>query len=751
MSLTLIFSYFHFKTRFDDDVIDEDCEGNDNDNDRINIASLSLSQDEVISKCKFSDADHITPTNGLDCSIIEDTFDSITHEHESGRSSSHTNHSIQNTFRTVLELIHGSLVGSPTFQMFSHQDINEMANISQNDESYPTIAGVAQTLARREGKVLDEKQYITYEMLCCTFLLQLVNETLDPTSSVHKQVGVSISMDDNSELVDDIKQQLIARGGRDQLLLFLTGPAGAGKTTAIKAAERFCFEFCSSCNIIWTDTSFFYTAYTGSAASAFGGRTIVKASGMFMTTVTELQRLEWSSVRVLVIDEISFMTESELMKLDVRLRQYKDRNKVFGGYSVIFGGDFRQLIRGNDHELLYSRNSKQFFESILTGVVILDNEHRFKEDPEFGKLLKRFWRGELTHKDRNTINKRVITRTDVDLPKNIASNVDWSYACPTNRERNAISAGIFKQHVLDTHPTALSHDLPPDHTMVIEGDFQTSSKKKASSLKVNNTLRHRILTTCGDDNITYGSHKHADPALCLYTGINLICVMSNEKMEEKPPRGNGTVCSLVSVKIKQGATTHRWREMYGRKVWSVNIKDVEWLTVQLADNSEEISNLEREIDDFEKDPTINPERLVTLQRLLQFKRKQRLFKIQPEQHEVSIAVTPTRLCDIKETFRCHMTLFPVNINTSSTGHKLQGRSKDIVIVSSWPKLKNNICFRNWEYVVLSRVRTLKGLFLFHPIDMEQSFKPTDELVQFMKRAERMENTLLQKRHNATRH
>ena len=78
MSLTLIFSYFHFNTRFDDDVIDKDCEGNDNNNDRINIASLSLSQGEVISKCKFSDADLITPTNGLDCSIIEDTFDSIT-------------------------------------------------------------------------------------------------------------------------------------------------------------------------------------------------------------------------------------------------------------------------------------------------------------------------------------------------------------------------------------------------------------------------------------------------------------------------------------------------------------------------------------------------------------------------------------------------------------------------------------------------------------------------------------------------
>jgi hypothetical protein len=44
----------------------------------------------------------------------------------------------------------------------------------------------------------------------------------------------------------------------------------------------------------------------------------------------------------------------------------------------------------------------------------------------------------------------------------------------------------------------------------------------------------------------------------------------------------------------------------------------------------------------------------------------------------------------------------------------------------------------------------KGLFLFHPIDMEQSFKPTDELVQFMKRAKRMETTLFQRRHNGTK-
>ena len=97
------FLYFHFKKRFDEDVFDEDCEGNENNNVGINIASLSLSHDEVISKCKFSDADLVTPTNGLDSSVIEDTFDSRTHEYESGRSSSHTNHRTQNKFRTMLE------------------------------------------------------------------------------------------------------------------------------------------------------------------------------------------------------------------------------------------------------------------------------------------------------------------------------------------------------------------------------------------------------------------------------------------------------------------------------------------------------------------------------------------------------------------------------------------------------------------------------------------------------------------------
>ncbi len=39
-------------------------------------------------------------------------------------------------------------------------------------------------------------------------------------------------------------------GAKDQLRLCVTGPAGAGKSTTVKVAQQFCFEFCRSIDII---------------------------------------------------------------------------------------------------------------------------------------------------------------------------------------------------------------------------------------------------------------------------------------------------------------------------------------------------------------------------------------------------------------------------------------------------------------------------------------------------------------------
>jgi len=48
-------------------------------------------------------------------------------------------------------------------------------------------------------------------------------------------------------------------------------------------------------------------------------------------------------------------------------------------------------------------------------VIILDNNHRFKEDPEYGKILKRMWNGDLTNEDQKQINTRVIVYKGLKL------------------------------------------------------------------------------------------------------------------------------------------------------------------------------------------------------------------------------------------------------------------------------------------------------------------------------------------------
>ena len=44
-----------------------------------------------------------------------------------------------------------------------------------------------------------------------------------------------------------------------------------------------------------------------------------------------------------IIDEVSFLSDSELMKQDEKLKKIGDPYKVFGGYSIVFGGDFQQI------------------------------------------------------------------------------------------------------------------------------------------------------------------------------------------------------------------------------------------------------------------------------------------------------------------------------------------------------------------------------------------------------------------------
>ena len=340
------------------------------------------------------------------------------------------------TFPTMLRLINGTLVGCMKYSdLYNDLEENEdtsstssHANESDRDHcmkkiqrKIPTLPQIARKVARLEKTQLDEKQYIAYEMIACTFLLGLVNDGSDKNTKLGSYLQQTLEIASSTDATNIIKK-LKARGGMDQLLMFLTGPAGSGKSTSMKIAQQFCYEFCIAVGIMWSDKTFIFTAYTGSAASLFGGVTISKAA--FLNQRKQLSvddRNEWQDVRIVVIDEVSFMSDTIFKTLDTKLKEIKNRTQPFGGLSIIFAGDFRQLepIGVNDTELLFSSLSSKHWENCINAVIILDNEHRFKEDPEYGQMLKRMWSGDLTKEDRMRINSRVLGSSGVELPPDI--------------------------------------------------------------------------------------------------------------------------------------------------------------------------------------------------------------------------------------------------------------------------------------------------------------------------------------------
>ena len=86
-----------------------------------------------------------------------------------------------NTYPMMIRLIEGSLDGINHVQSLYNK------NTTTNEDALnpiPTIASIAVKVAQEEGTKLDQKQIVTYETICSTFLLQLVNEGEDDSTSI---------------------------------------------------------------------------------------------------------------------------------------------------------------------------------------------------------------------------------------------------------------------------------------------------------------------------------------------------------------------------------------------------------------------------------------------------------------------------------------------------------------------------------------------------------------------------------------
>jgi hypothetical protein len=63
------------------------------------------------------------------------------------------------------------------------------------------------------------------------------------------------------------------------------------------------------------------------------------------------------------------------------------------------------------------------------------------------------------------------------------------------------------------------------------------------------------------------------------------------------PRGNGTLSQVLDVKLKHNAPSYKCKNYYGRKVWTVNATDVEWVECEQRNKTGLILQLEAQIHD----------------------------------------------------------------------------------------------------------------------------------------------------------
>jgi hypothetical protein len=423
------------------------------------------------------------------------------------------------------------------------------------------------------------------------------------------------------------------------------------------------------------------TALTGSAATEIGGRTSAGVMGyMRKDDYAKNEDIEFfKDTRLSVIDEISFASYNQVLaKTSRNLKAFTECNEhIYGKHGICFLGDFCQLPAiGKD--LIYEHRNGIYWEQALNCMVELKGTHRFNSCEEMKRIMPNIRDGVLSSEDRNILNSRVIDGKDVKKP----NPLETKYATFFNDKRAAINATVFRNYLKTYHKRNPEIDIPKTAIVI-----KATTKWSKSRIPLTWDQRKVLFEGCSEADVKRDCQMCA-PLLCLFFGCNL---MVTENIHVLNGMANGTTCEFRKLVLKPGAKLEKI-QMYGYWVYAVSMEDVEHMEVNWQD-----------CDFFEGTFELKP--------------KVGTFRVKYPICEFGLN---TR---IKTSIQ--LEYLPVIVNHATTGHKLQGKTVKSLVIAQWSKVKN------WAYVVLSRVKTLDGLFLMQPIPEDIDFSPPNDYLDMM--------------------
>ena len=205
--------------------------------------------------------------------------------------------------------------------------------------------------------------------------------------------------------------------------VFLTGPAGTGKTALI---HKFCKE---------RKTGVALTSTTGTSALLMGGTTLFSFLGIglgegcvewLVGKIKKKRYIQrrWKGLKILVIDEVSMLNPELFDKLNRVAQRIRKCPKPWGGIQLLLSGDFMQLPVVKCDRFTFE--AETWNESIHKTVVLTEN-CRQSGDAVYRKMLGRLRMGEASADDIERLNACVgkdVSRNGVIPTKLYSKNVD---------------------------------------------------------------------------------------------------------------------------------------------------------------------------------------------------------------------------------------------------------------------------------------------------------------------------------------
>lgn len=324
--------------------------------------------------------------------------------------------------------------------------------------------------------------------------------------------------------------------------VFITGPAGSGKTYVINEYIKYLREHAVDVAV---------TASTGIAATHIGGMTIHSWSGLgIRDTLTdydiddlmERQYLykRFEKTKVLIIDEVSMLHNFRLDLIEWICRQMKHNEKPFGGMQIILCGDFFQLppvTRSGSHrtfsdepfgqtvESEFAYKSQSFLASKFV-VCYLEEQHRQKDNTYLG-ILNQIRENRVSPRTVELLKSRLNVLSDEsgESTRLYTHNIDVDVV---NKKHLDLIPGTSKKYYMTTKGSSgLSESLKksclsPEELELKVGAKVMFTKNHPEGLYVNGTL-----------GVIKEFNAFGEPVVLTKSGMEISVVTQSWKIEEE--------------------------------------------------------------------------------------------------------------------------------------------------------------------------------------------------------------------------